>query len=254
MVLNLYLAQAGVASRRKAAELIKDGQVSVNQVTITDPSYRVQETDKIKVGNQFVKMEKKIYILLNKPIGYLSTTADEQERATVLHLIPNGIQQRIYPIGRLDIDTSGLLVITNDGQLAQRLAHPRYEVKKEYVAILNKQLTPEHFEEILKGVYLKDGKVRVDGIVHMKAKPLNWVKVTLHNGRFRIVKRLFAALGYNVKSLDRVCFAGLTKKGLPQGKWRFLNAAEIKDLHTLSKPKKIQTKVIAKRQIKNNLH
>jgi 23S rRNA pseudouridine2605 synthase len=234
MLLNTYLAHAGVASRRKAVEIIKAGQVSVNRQTETNPAYRVQETDVVKVGNRIITLEKKVYILLNKPAGYLSTTAADQSRPTVLSLLPKNLGKRLYPVGRLDVDTTGLLLITNDGQLANRLAHPRYEIRKTYSVFLDKPLDPADEEQIKKGIYLPDGKIKIDALSMARGRPRTAVKVTLHSGRFRIIKRLFAAIGYTVTSLDRVSFSGIEKRGLARGKWRFLTAPEIRFLKKLA--------------------
>lgn len=229
MFLNVYVAHAGVASRRKAVDLIKMGQVSVNRRTVTNPAYQVQEQDIVKVGNRVIALERPVYLVLNKPSGYLSTTADEQGRQSVMDLIPKSLAKRLYPVGRLDVDTTGLILITNDGPLANKIAHPRYQMRKTYSAMLDRPLEFADEETIKKGIYLPDGKVTVDAISCIQGRrPRSTVRITLHSGRFRIIKRLFATLGYTVEKLDRIEMAGITKKGLSQGKYRFLTTPEIR--------------------------
>lgn len=232
MSLSKYLAQAGLASRRKVVDLIEQGLVRVNKRIIKEPGYKLSETDTVTYLNKPVKVARKIYILLNKPRNYITTAADEQDRKTVLDLIDDSRIKniRLYPIGRLDQDTTGLLILTNDGDFAQRLAHPRYNIQKIYAVTLNKFLTFEHKASIEQGLALYDGSIKVDAITFMPPQAKNHVKVILHSGKNRIVRRIFQHLGYEVKKLDRIGYAGLHKKGLPIGRWRYLTPLEIENL------------------------
>lgn len=228
--LSKYLAQAGIASRRAVVTLIKDGYVKVNGKVIREPGHKLKDTDKITYLDKPVESDKKIYILLNKPVGYITTVSDDKDRKTVLDLVRSATAARIYPVGRLDRDTSGLLVLTNDGDLAQKLAHPRYEVQKTYIVTLDRLLNKEHFEEIRKGIHLKDGLIKVDSIYFLPEQKRNRVKVIIHSGKNRIVRRIFEFFGYRVAKLDRAAYAGLTKKGLAVGDWRHLNKDEVRGL------------------------
>lgn len=228
MQLNKFLAHTGVSSRRNAVELIKSGKVTVNGHIVTEPGYRVKETDMVKVDGKKIKVETKIYILLNKPEGYITTVSDEKGRQTVLDLVKPEIKQRVYPVGRLDRETTGVLLLTNDGELAQKLAHPKYEIKKTYQVILDKSLTYPDLQKIKEGIRLRDGMVRVDHVGFAPNKRENVVRVTLHSGKNRIVRRIFESLGYNVLELDRTKFAGITKERVRCGMWRFLTAGEVK--------------------------
>lgn len=228
--LSKYLAQAGIASRRAVVALIMQGYVKVNGKVIKNPGLKIMSTDKVTYLGKPVTADKKVYILLNKPTGYITTAADDRDRQTVLDLVKKATLARIYPVGRLDKDTSGLLVLTNDGDLAQRLAHPRYEVEKTYIVTLDKLLIKEHFNEILKGINLKDGFLKVDEIHFMSEQKRNRIKVTIHSGKNRIVRRIFEFFGYRVAKLDRTAYAGLTKKGLTVGDWRHLTKDEVKGL------------------------
>lgn len=231
MQLNKYIAHAGICSRRNAVVLIKGGKVFVNGTKIYEPSFQVKAEDKVIVNGMQVKLEKKIYILLNKPINYITTTRDEGfNRQTVLDLIGNSIKERIYPVGRLDYNTSGLLILTNDGEFAQKLAHPKYEVEKEYLVKLDQPLSYEHLIAIKSGVKLSDGFIKIDRIFCIPNKGRYQIKISLHSGKYRIVRRLFKTFGYNVIKLDRTAYATLTKKGLRLGEWRFLKANEINEL------------------------
>lgn len=232
-VLNKYLAIAGVASRRETVELIKEGHVTVNDELVTDPSYKVKSGDKVKYKDKIVKPEQKVYLLLNKPKGYITTVSDERGRRTVIDLVSDAGKYRLYPVGRLDRDTTGLLVITNDGDLAQKLSHPKYEVPKRYYAVLDKDLEVADFQKIKKGLHLPDGKIKVDKIFYVPNKPKNHVNVELHSGKNRIVKRIFLHVGYKVTKLDRTMYANLAKKDLPVGKWRHLTKEEIESLKSL---------------------
>lgn len=228
--LSKYIAQAGIASRRAVVELIKEGYVKVNGKVIKEPGYKLKETDKVTYLDKPITTDKKIYILLNKPVGYITTVSDERDRKTVLDLVRSATSARIYPVGRLDRDTSGLLLLTNDGNLAQKLAHPRYEMQKTYIVTLDRLLIKEDFDEIRKGIHLKDGFIKVDSIHFLLQQKKNRVKVIIHSGKNRIVRRIFEFFGYRVAKLDRVTYAGLTKKGLAVGSWRHLSEDEIKEL------------------------
>jgi 23S rRNA pseudouridine2605 synthase len=230
MQLNKYIAHAGVCSRRKAAELVLAGAVTVNGKVEINPSYQVQPTDVVRVNGKKVVAEHKIYIILNKPTNCIATVSDEKGRRTVIDLLKPDITQRVYPIGRLDRETTGILVLTNDGDLAQKLAHPRYEVKKTYYVVLNKALEPQHAQALRLGVRLEDGISKVDSVAPVAPMKKNILHVTLHSGKYRVIRRMFETLGYEVIELDRIVFATLTKKGLPRGMWRFLTKKELQDL------------------------
>jgi 23S rRNA pseudouridine2605 synthase len=236
MPLNKYIAHSGVCSRRDAVDLIKGGKVKVNGELILEPGYKVALTDDIKVGGKKMNPVKDfVYILLNKPKDYITTTDDPQQRKTVLDLLTGAPDIRIYPVGRLDRNTSGVLLLTNDGDLSQKLTHPSNEIKKVYAVTLDKPLTRHHFDEILKGVPLEDGMAHVDTLAYTDAKDHTQIGVELHTGRNRIVRRIFEHFGYDVKGLDRVIFAGLTKKNVNRGKWRFLTEKEVRDLKFFKK-------------------
>lgn len=228
--LSKYLAQSGFCSRRNAVELIKQLKVSVNGVTITEPGYKLPERAIVKVGNKVIRPPEKLYILLNKPKGYVTTVSDEFGRKTVMDLLYDAPKVRLYPVGRLDQDTTGLLLLTNDGELAQKLAHPRYEVQKTYIATLDKPFESEDLFKVQEGITLKDGKVDVDIIEYIHHRTPEKIKITLHSGKNRVVRRIFAQLGYHVLKLDRVEYAGLTKKGLPLSRWRYLTKQELAKL------------------------
>jgi 23S rRNA pseudouridine2605 synthase len=241
MPLNKFIAHCGVCARRDAAEMVKLGKVKVNGKLITEPGFKVTQKDEVVVNGKKVFISKNlIYILLNKPKDYITTTDDPQGRKTVLELISKATNERVYPVGRLDRNTSGVLLFTNDGELAQQLTHPRNEVKKVYAVTLNKPLDKKHFDEILKGVMLEDGLASVDVLAYADAKDKTQLGVEIHSGKNRIVRRIFEYLGYDVKNLDRVMFAGLTKKNVDRGKWRFLNEKEIRELKYFSPPKSRQ--------------
>ncbi len=232
--LNKYVAHAGVSSRRAAATLVKEGKVTVNGVVVTDPGTKVLYTDTVKVAGKKVTVSSHfVYILLNKPKDFLTTTTDPQGRKTVQQLIAKATEERVYPIGRLDRNTSGVLLFTNDGDLAQKLSHPKNEMKKIYHVGLDKPLTKQHFEKIMAGVELEDGIARVDEMAYADPKDKTQIGLEIHSGKNRIVRRIFAALGYDVKTLDRVMYAGLTKKNVQRGNWRFLTEKEIRALKYL---------------------
>jgi 23S rRNA pseudouridine2605 synthase len=232
--LNKYVAHAGVSSRRAAATLVKEGKVTVNGSVVTDPGTKVLYTDTVKVAGKKVTVSSHfVYILLNKPKDFLTTTTDPQGRKTVQQLISKATEERVYPIGRLDRNTSGVLLFTNDGDLAQKLSHPKNEMKKVYHAGLDKPLTKQHFEKIISGIELEDGLARVDEMAYADPKDKTQIGLEIHSGKNRIVRRIFAALGYDVKTLDRVMYAGLTKKNVQRGNWRFLTEKEIRALKYL---------------------
>jgi 23S rRNA pseudouridine2605 synthase len=231
MHLNHYLAQAGLFSRRNAAILIKSGQVYVNDVIQKDPSYQVKENDAVKYKGRLIKLQSKIYILLNKPAGYVTTTADEMGRKTIFNLLPKKLQKGLFPVGRLDMDTTGLILLTNDGELAQKLAHPHYEIKKVYEATLDKPLSSLHAAAIKKGIKLKDSKATVDALSFPSLKNKRIVKITLHSGKKRIIRRIFGHFNYEVRKLDRINYAGLTQRGLKPGAWRYLSNREIEKIN-----------------------
>jgi len=229
MPLNKFIAHCGLCSRRDAAELVKLGRVKVNNETVTEPGHKVSAKDEVRVNGKKVSLATNlVYILLNKPKDYITTTDDPQKRKTVLDLIR--IKERIYPVGRLDRNTSGVLLLTNDGELSQKLTHPSHEVKKVYHVTLNRGLEKKDFDRVLKGVDLEDGLASVDVLAYADLKDKTQLGVEIHSGRNRIVRRIFEHLGYDVKNLDRVMFAGLTKKNVERGKWRFLSEKEVRDL------------------------
>ncbi|HEX7846838.1 MAG TPA: pseudouridine synthase [Chitinophagaceae bacterium] len=241
MPLNKFIAHAGVAARREAAELVKKGLVKVNGEMVTEPGHKVSDKDDIRVNGKKIFLAKNlVYILLNKPKDYITTTDDPQKRKTVLDIINRATNERVYPVGRLDRNTSGVLLLTNDGELAQRLTHPSNEVKKVYHVVLNKPLEKDHFEKILKGIVLEDGPASVDVLAYADMKDKTQIGVEIHSGRNRIVRRIFEHFGYDVKGLDRVVFAGLTKKNVDRGKWRFLTEKEVRTLKHFSPAKSIK--------------
>ncbi len=226
MPLNKYIAHSGECSRREAADMVKQGKVKVNGELALDPGYRVQDTDLVTIsGKKLTPRKALVYILLNKPKGFITTNDDPQGRKTVMDLVANSGEERIYPVGRLDRDTTGLLLMTNDGALTQKLSHPSYDIKKVYHVTLDKPMTKADFEKVVAGVELEDGKAIVDEIAYLEAK--NEIGLEIHSGRNRIVRRIFESLGYVVEKLDRVMYAGLTKKNLPRSKWRYLSEREI---------------------------
>ena len=227
MRLNKYVAHCGICSRRQAAEYVKEGQVTVNGEKVTEPGYQVQEGDKIAFRGKVIQPEKRlVYVLLNKPKDYITTVKDERGRRTVLDLLDSTIEERIFPVGRLDRATTGLLLLTNDGDLADKLAHPSNKVNKLYHVVLDKPVALLDLDKIRKGLELEDGKAPVDAADYVQGKK-NEIGIELHIGRNRIVRRIFEHLGYQVVRLDRVYYAGLTKKDLPRGRWRYLEEQEV---------------------------
>lgn len=234
--LNKYLSHAGVASRRAADELIKEGRVTVNGTVVTEMGYKVKLKDKVQFDKKPLSLEKKYYLLLNKPKDYITTLKDEKDRKTVMQLLRGAYEQitslqkpRLYPVGRLDRNTTGVLLITNDGELAQKLTHPSTEVRKVYHVTLDKKLRMEDFNKIAEGgVVLEDGIAEIDEIALPNPKNKAEVGIEIHTGKNRFIRRLFEALDYEVLKLDRVFFAGLTKKDVPRGRWKFLSEEEVR--------------------------
>ena len=225
MKLNLYIANAGICSRRKATQIIKEGKVTVNHFPVTEPGYEVREKDTVRIGKMVIKPEHKVYILFNEPPECVTTTSDELGRSNIMDFIK--LKERVYPVGRLDYDTSGLLLLTNDGQLAQKLAHPKFEVQKIYHIVLDKPLMHKDLVGLKKGMSIDNQKIIVDAIAYA-GKSKKGLVITIHSGKYRVIRRLFELLGYSIVKLDRVGYAGLTKKGLSQqGKWRYLKQKEI---------------------------
>lgn len=227
MRLNRFIAHSGICSRREADELIARGLITVNGKVVTDLGTKVMPDDDIRYGKKKLNSEKKVYILLNKPKGYVTTVEDPHADKTVLDLIKDACPERVYPVGRLDKATTGVLLLTNDGDLTGRLTHPRYKRKKIYHVFLDKNVIWNDLEQIAGGVEIEGEIVAADAISYADAEDKTQVGIEIHSGQNRIVRRIFEKLGYRVLKLDRVYFAGLTKKNLPRGKWRFLTDKEI---------------------------
>jgi 23S rRNA pseudouridine2605 synthase len=229
MPLNKYLAHCGVCSRREAVDYIKAEKVKVNGVVIKEPAFKVSDKDEVFCnGKKLFVTKNLVYILLNKPKDYITTTDDPQGRKTVLQLIKAATTERVYPIGRLDRNTSGVLLFTNDGELTQKLSHPSYNITKIYEVKLDKPLIKADFDKILAGLTLEDGEIKADSLAYADARDKSVVGIEIHSGRNRIVRRIFESLGYDVKGLDRVMYANLTKKNVERGKWRFLSEKEVR--------------------------
>ncbi len=229
MPLNKFIAHAGISGRRESALLVKEGKVKVNGDVVYEPGFKVSANDKVEVKDKQIFLQKNlVYLLLNKPKDYLTTTKDPEGRKTIFDLLKNATEERIYPVGRLDRNTTGVLLLTNDGELAQKLTHPSFEIKKLYEVTLDKSLAKDDFEKILNGITLEDGFIKADAIAYADAKNKSIIGIEIHSGRNRIVRRMFEHLGYKVKNLDRVMFANLTKKNVERGKWRMLNYKEIR--------------------------
>ena len=225
--LNKYLANAGICSRREADEFITAGVVSVNGVVVTELGTKVHRNDEVKFHDQPVNIERKVYILLNKPKDCVTTSDDPQERKTVMDFVKNACKERIYPVGRLDRNTTGVLLLTNDGEMASKLTHPKYLKKKIYHVYCDKNVTKADLDQIVQGITLEDGEIHADAISYASDTDKSQVGIEIHSGKNRIVRRIFEHLGYKVIKLDRVYFAGLTKKGLRRGDWRFLTENEV---------------------------
>jgi len=238
MKLNHYLATAGVCSRRNAAELVKEGHVTINGAITREPWFEVLDKHIVAVDGKPVKPVAKIYVLMNKPKNCVSTVSDDEGRKTVVEMLYPQIKERMFPVGRLDQMTTGLLVLTNDGELAQRLAHPRYEIQKVYEVKLDKPLTDYDMKKIEQGLFLDGSRVKLDSISPVSPHNKSFLRVALHSGKYRVVRRIFESLGYFVKALDRVAYAFLSQKELPVGRWRYLTAGEVKRLLGMSAPQK----------------
>jgi 23S rRNA pseudouridine2605 synthase len=225
--LNKFLANAGVCSRREADEFIQAGVVTVNGEIVTELGTKVMRTDVVKFHDDTVSLEKKVYVLLNKPKDYVTTSDDPQQRKTVMDLVKNACPERIYPVGRLDRNTTGVLLLTNDGDLASKLTHPKYLKKKIYHVYLDRNVTAHDIQQIAEGITLEDGEIKADAIEYADPVDKKQVGIEIHSGKNRIVRRIFESFGYKVLKLDRVQFAGLTKKNLRRGDWRYLTEEEV---------------------------
>ncbi len=228
--LNKYIANSGLCSRREADDLIQKGFITVNGEKVTELGIKVKPGDDVRYKDKKLKSEKSVYILLNKPKDVVTTVSDNKDRRTVIDLVKNACDERVYPVGRLDRNTTGVLLLTNDGDLAKRLTHPSYKKKKIYHVVLDKPLLKRHMTEIAEGVELEDFTIAADAISYPEEKDKTQVGIEIHTGQNRVVRRIFESFGYKIKKLDRVYFAGLTKKGLQRGKWRFLSDKEINRL------------------------
>ncbi len=236
MPLNKYIAHAGISGRREAAAIVKAGHISVNGTIIVEPGYKVKHKDVIKLKGKVLHLQvTPVYILLNKPKDYICTASDPEGRKTVLDIIKNATTARVFPVGRLDRNTTGVLILTNDGDLSQKLTHPSYEIKKIYEVTLDKPVSKADMESISNGIELEDGFIAADAISYLSNTSKNIIGIEIHSGRNRIVRRIFEYLGYDVRHLDRVMFANLTKKNVDRGKWRFLTEKEVRLLKFLNK-------------------
>jgi 23S rRNA pseudouridine2605 synthase len=225
--LNRYIASSGICSRRDADELITRGVVEINGIKTTELGTQVDPGDTVKVNGKTIRNERKVYIVLNKPKDTLTTTDDPEGRRTVLDLVQNATSERIFPVGRLDRNTTGVLLLTNDGDLASKLTHPKYKVKKIYEVRTAQNVTEEMMNTLVKGIELEDGLMQVDAITFLDPSSKKDLSVEIHSGKNRIVRRMFEHLGIEIVKLDRVYFAGLTKKTLARGKWRFMSPKEV---------------------------
>jgi 23S rRNA pseudouridine2605 synthase len=236
--LNKYIANAGICSRREADELIQAGKVKVNGKLVTEMGHKVSRKDKVTFNDKTIHAEKLVYVLLNKPRDFITTVKDPSGRKTVMELVEKACSERIYPVGRLDRATTGVLLLTNDGDLTKKLTHPSHEIRKVYHVTLNKELAEAEMKLLTQGVVLEDGEVKADAVEYVKnAMDKREVGIELHSGKNRVIRRMFEHLGYEVVKLDRVSFAGLTKKDLPRGRWRRLTASEVGILKRLSSKK-----------------
>lgn len=239
MALNKYIAHSGLCSRRDAAALVKEGAVKVNGTVVQEPGSKVNPGDIVKVNGKTIELQKQlIYILLNKPKDYITTAEDEKGRKTVLDLVKSATSERVFPVGRLDRNTTGVLLITNDGELTQHLTHPSFEVRKIYEATLDKAVEKKDLEQLVNGITLEDGFVQADAAGYADSKDKSVVGIEIHSGKNRVVRRMFEHLGYDVRALDRVMFASLTKKNVDRGTWRFLTEKEVRLLKYFNKSKR----------------
>lgn len=228
--LNKYIANSGICSRREADDLILQGLVEVNGKVVNEMGYQVQKTDRVVFDGQGITPEKPVYILLNKPKGYISTTKDEKARKTVMDLVANASPYRVFPVGRLDRSTTGVILLTNDGHMTKKLTHPSFNMKKIYHVTLDRKLDRADLNAIAEGIRLEEGVAEVDSISYIEGKPKNEIGIEIHIGWNRVVRRIFQRLGYEVELLDRVMFAGLTKKNIKRGHWRILTELEVNNL------------------------
>ncbi len=231
--LNKFIANSGICSRREADTYIEHGSVTVNGKLVTEMGYKVKPTDEVRFDGSLISIEQKRYILLNKPKNYITTMEDDRGRKTVMELIGNATQERIYPVGRLDRNTTGLLLFTNDGELAKKLTHPKHNVRKLYHASLDKKLSIADLEKLRGDVVIEGKRVFIDAVSYVAGEKKTEVGIEIHSGRNRIVRKIFEHFGYTVTKLDRVVFAGLTKKNLPRGRWRELTKQELNNLYML---------------------
>lgn len=231
--LNKYIANSGICSRREADMYIEQGSVTVNGTLVTEMGYKVQPTDVVRFDGTTISPEKKRYVLLNKPKNYITTMEDDRGRKTVMELVANASEERIYPVGRLDRNTTGLLLFTNDGELAKKLTHPKHNVRKLYHASLDRKLELKDLHKLQGDVVIEGRKVFIDAVSYVEGESKTEVGIEIHSGRNRIVRKIFEHIGYKVIKLDRVIFAGLTKKNLPRGRWRELTSQEVNTLHML---------------------
>ncbi len=245
--LNVFLSHAGLCSRRKADELIQSGAITINHAPITDPAYLVKDADTVRHGKKVITHSSipLVTLIINKPAGVITTASDEKNRLTITDFIKKKFKTRVYPVGRLDTNTTGALLLTNDGELAHALTHPSFEIKKVYKATLSRPLSDEHMDRIKRGVYLEDGPLKIDGL--HRAQNKQRITVTIHSGRNRIIRRLFEHFGYLVNELERISFANITCKGLTPGTYRFLTSEEIKKLHAYAAKQAENMKPIAQR-------
>jgi 23S rRNA pseudouridine2605 synthase len=228
--LNRYIANAGVCSRREADTYITAGMVTVNGEIVAELGAKVKPSDEVRFDGRRLNPEKKVYLLLNKPKDYVTTTDDPHANKIVMDLVKDACSERIYPVGRLDRNTTGVLLFTNDGDLSKRLTHPSHKMKKIYQVSLDRHVSKSHMEEITEGIELEDGLIAADAVSFINNEDKSEIGIEIHSGKNRIVRRIFEHFGYKVKKLDRVYFAGLTKKNLPRGKWRFLTEKEVRYL------------------------
>ncbi|WP_369048459.1 pseudouridine synthase [Tenacibaculum sp. UWU-22] len=231
--LNKFISNSGICSRREADTYIEHGSVTVNKKLVTEMGYRVQPGDEVHFDGTLISMEQKKYILLNKPKNYITTMEDDRGRKTVMELVGNATKERIYPVGRLDRNTTGLLLFTNDGEMAKKLTHPKHNVRKLYHASLDKKLTLADLNKLRGEVIIEGKKVFIDAVSYVEGEKKTEVGIEIHSGRNRIVRKIFDSIGYHVVKLDRVIFAGLTKKNLPRGRWRELTQQEINTLQMI---------------------
>lgn len=229
MPLNKFVAHAGICSRRDAAGLVRTGKVTVNGTVVSEPGFKVSRQDDVRVqGTKVSATRSFVYILLNKPKDHITTMEDPQGRKTVMDIVKKATPERVYPVGRLDRNTTGVLLLTNDGELAQKLSHPSYEVRKIYEVTLDRPLAKKDFDELVNGVTLEDGFIAPDSLAYADSRDRSIIGIEIHSGKNRIVRRIFEKLGYDVRNLDRVMYANLTKKNVERGKWRFLQEKEVR--------------------------